>query len=218
VETALDTMAEAFRDDPFQDYLWDTPDKTPVGRHSKFIRFLVRQRLRRNISSSWMISRAVDHGIALITATYASNAEKGNTKDSILDKLVDYMFGVGQVFVSSTEQKKRAYEFVTKLEAKLKEVLGDRLADLNYLDTIATLPAAQGRGYGSALIESVNQWSDSQDRAMYLWSSNIKNMGFYSYHGFQVVGEILLGDKNPTWQKPPVRFQLMLREVSGTEK
>jgi len=59
---------------------------------------------------------------------------------------------------------------------------------------------------------------DAQGRATFLWSSNIKNTGFYEAQGYKVVAAVLLGDTNPRWKKPPVRVNLMLREVGGGEK
>lgn len=121
----------------------------------------------------------------------------------------------------------RSKEIWTKFEESLEQVLGDRRDEMAYIWGLATSPASQGRGYGTALVKTitdmvrdVNEQSDSRavllttfvhseqtdelGRSTFLFSSNINNTSFYNSCGFKVVGEILIGQDNPTWVRKPV--------------
>lgn len=39
---------------------------------------------------------------------------------------------------------------------------------------------------------------------MYLNSSNMENVAFYNFHGFEIGGKTVIGNDNPTWNGPPV--------------
>lgn len=93
------------------------------------------------------------------------------------------------------------------------------------LTNLATVPEKQGRGYGTALVRHVTAqvplhlirysiarfahkdslWqADVQQCSTWLTSSNVVNTKFYESCGFLTVAEILLGDNNPMWGKPPI--------------
>ena len=46
-------------------------------------------------------------------------------------------------------------EFREKLGRVIAESLGDNADNMYYLETLATSPASQGQGFGSALVKSV---------------------------------------------------------------
>jgi len=94
----------------------------------------------------------------------------------------------------------------------VEKVIGQRKDDMIYLSLLATDPAFQGRGYGSALVEHVTSIADAQDRAAWLISSNNGNTAFYNSHGFFSAGEVILGNDNPTWNQAPVIVPVMIRE------
>ena len=48
-----------------------------------------------------------------------------------------------------------------------------------------------------------------QNRAVWLMSSNIINVGFYNSLGFYSVYDFSLGDDNPTWNRDPFVFQIV---------
>lgn len=105
-------------------------------------------------------------------------------------------------------------------------MLGEREKDMVHLGLLATAPAAQGRGYGTQLIKSItdivsvysipitcrmfnSRQADAEGRATHLTSSNMKNVPFYESLGFKIVGEILLGDDDPTHDGPPIHVPLV---------
>ena len=51
--------------------------------------------------------------------------------------------------------------------------------------------------------------ADEQGRTVYLQSSNIINHGFYTFHGFEVVGQVAIGENDPTWDRPAVVLELV---------
>lgn len=55
--------------------------------------------------------------------------------------------------------------------------------------------------------------ADAQGRGTWLISSNYANAAFYESHGFVPKREVVLGDKNPTWGRPPV-VMLLVRSTS----
>lgn len=51
----------------------------------------------------------------------------------------------------------RGKEFGDKTAAAIKEAVGDRAAKMFSLEHLATTPAKQGHGYGTALCEVLNE-------------------------------------------------------------
>lgn len=51
--------------------------------------------------------------------------------------------------------------------------------------------------------------ADAQGRAAWLTSSNAANVPFYNAHGFRTAGVVYLGADDPTWGRPPVRFDVV---------
>lgn len=58
-----------------------------------------------------------------------------------------------------------------------------------YLNVLGTAPEAQGRGIGSAVMETVLDRCDQERSGAYLESSKEANVAFYERHGFRVVHE-----------------------------
>lgn len=54
-----------------------------------------------------------------------------------------------------------------------------------------------------------NAQADARQIPFILVSINIANEGFYNYHGFQSVGEALIGKDNPTWGGPILPVQIV---------
>jgi ribosomal protein S18 acetylase RimI-like enzyme len=74
-----------------------------------------------------------------------------------------------------------------------------------YLAVLGTEPSAQGNGFGSAVLQGVLRQCDEDGVGAYLESSKESNIGFYSRHGFRVIGELRLprGPKMwPMWRDP----------------
>jgi ribosomal protein S18 acetylase RimI-like enzyme len=66
-----------------------------------------------------------------------------------------------------------------------------------YLPLIGVVPAAQGRGIGSALLRHALAAADRDRLPAYLESSNARNIPLYQRHGFALLGTIRHGDCPP---------------------
>ena len=62
-----------------------------------------------------------------------------------------------------------------------------------YLPMIAVDPGFVGRGLGGWLLKQGLQRCDQAGQIAYLESSNIRNLGLYERHGFELIGEIQAG-------------------------
>lgn len=97
----------------------------------------------------------------------------------------------------------------TKLEAVVTELLGDAAKEMRTVDSLATDPDFQRRGYGGALVDYITSLADEEGRATYLLSSNPINTEFYNSHGFVEIGKAMIGEGNPTWTAPPLPILLV---------
>lgn len=68
-----------------------------------------------------------------------------------------------------------------------------------YLPMIAVDTAAQGRGIGSALMRFALDRIDADALPAYLESSNPRNISLYQRFGFEVIGEIKIGNAPPLY-------------------
>ncbi len=68
-----------------------------------------------------------------------------------------------------------------------------------YLAMLGTIPEAQGRGIGSALLADTLAQCDREGTLAYLESSKESNIPFYERHGFRVDGEISPPDCPTLW-------------------
>lgn len=66
-----------------------------------------------------------------------------------------------------------------------------------YLSVLGIDMAKQGRGLGALLMKDVLRTCDEDGILAYLESSNPRNISFYERHGFEVMGEINLGNPEP---------------------
>ena len=90
-----------------------------------------------------------------------------------------------------------------------EEKLGDSEAEMITLSLLATSPQYQGRGYGSALVKQITDIADTRGRDVVLFSSNIANVPFYYGLGFKTIGQVVLGNDNPTYEGAPVLVDLV---------
>jgi GNAT superfamily N-acetyltransferase len=67
-----------------------------------------------------------------------------------------------------------------------------------YLATLGTEPAQQGKGMGSALMQTMVERIDESGFPAYLESSKERNVPFYSRFGFEVIEELCSKRGNPT--------------------
>ena len=66
-----------------------------------------------------------------------------------------------------------------------------------HLAFVASDPLAQGRGYGSSLVNHVLTRCDADRTVAYLENTNPANTPFYRKHGFEVIGEMQAGKSPP---------------------
>jgi GNAT superfamily N-acetyltransferase len=74
-----------------------------------------------------------------------------------------------------------------------------------YLSLLATDPAAQGRGLGSAVLEPVLERCDREGVGAYLESSKPRNLDFYARFHFHATGELKMPAGPtmwPMWREP----------------
>jgi len=68
-----------------------------------------------------------------------------------------------------------------------------------YLEFIGTDPAAQGKGFGSALMQPMIDRCDAEGVGAYLESSKESNVAFYSRFGFTVTKTLTHKHDTPMW-------------------
>jgi len=116
--------------------------------------------------------------------------------------------------IRDEEQMKRMQEVRSKLRPAMRELFETHGKNMFCIEHVGTIPAKQGRGYGTTLCKIVTKVADSRSLKTYLVSSNVSdNTTFYNNLGFFSVKTIVLGDDNPTWEEPPFEVEIMVREV-----
>ena len=71
---------------------------------------------------------------------------------------------------------------------------------LYYCNFLATLPAMQGRGIGSALLRDVLARADQEAMPAYHEATTPRNRALYERHGYVTQGEFNLPDGPPLWR------------------
>ena len=88
-----------------------------------------------------------------------------------------------------------------------------------YLAIIGSDPTVRGAGFGAALMRSRLERCDAEAAPVYLESSNIDNVPYYSRFGFEVTGEIVVPDGGPTlwcmWRSPRCMDDLRADSADG---
>ena len=97
----------------------------------------------------------------------------GPAKESpdVIDRIVDYVIRFLRLFTADEQKKvyfspyrdvyhltplaQRQQEFSMKVSALVRSALSDRVAEMIEIRSLATSPAKQGCGYGSALVNTV---------------------------------------------------------------
>ncbi|KAF6752462.1 hypothetical protein DFP72DRAFT_1070408 [Ephemerocybe angulata] len=206
---AASAYDRAFRNDPLHVYLTVSAGvtNTPLSIFRK--RFLAVVGLL-----VWMRTQlvlTVDDGATVVTAEVPSKESSG-LRIRFLNWFYNTLSHWVRKLTYTNEALKRRAECDTKMKPVIADKLGDRAKDMIYIPLIVTEPESQGRGYSKALLSTVTNIADSRGLASWLFSSNIRNEGFYNKCGFVAAGSFALGDGNPTWDKDPIVVQLMIRE------
>ncbi|KAM5540656.1 hypothetical protein V8D89_005687 [Ganoderma adspersum] len=170
----------------------DATDRSPAM-------YELREKVLTTVSFATAIRRkrilTVDHGSAI--CAYRLPGENTSQLLVLLARL--------SKVITSKEAAKRAAETRDAIIGLMESSLGDRMKDMIEISSLATAPEAQGRGYGTALVEAVIRLGDEQGRAVFLVTTDAYR--FYEFVGFKLVGERQVAVDNPTWDGAP-----MLRE------
>jgi len=207
IPRAIRSIELATAPDPVSEYIDMTPDasKSRIPTHLRRIKLGLR--LAVEICCRRMFT--VDQGDAVVQLNPPG-------PDDILHKTLTAALSKFPR-IRSPEQLKREQEFVGKSYSALRATLGDRFEDIFSVESLATTPEKQGKGYGTMLVAKITDTADAQGSATWLGSSNVANTGFYEQCGFTTIAEFTLGEVNPTWTKPPVVVRIMLREFRGLD-
>jgi ribosomal protein S18 acetylase RimI-like enzyme len=68
-----------------------------------------------------------------------------------------------------------------------------------YLPLIGVAPSAQGRGFGSLLLEHAAARCDREGLPAYLEATSPRSLALYRRHGFEVVAELRVGSAPPVF-------------------
>jgi len=94
---------------------------------------------------------------------------------------------------------------VLKLVAAMEKRHGQVEEPHWYIPFIATDPAAQGKGLGTALLQHVLANADAEGRPAYLEATCPRNQLLYHRHGFEPMDELRVDDSpplTPMWRTP----------------
>lgn len=202
IPRAVRAMTAASTHDPMHLYLDDAPDAGMSHLRQILRRVKMGTRLAIEIYSGR--SFTVERGAA--TVQMRPPGSDGRTRKILLAMWARLPMR------KSVEQNRRGEELNKKVEDAIEEAFGNRIEHMYAVESLATDPKMQGRGYGTALVATVTDKADAQWLDTWLISSNVANTGFYEHCGFQTVSTFTLGDGNPTWTKPPVVVTIMIRE------
>lgn len=102
--------------------------------------------------------------------------KKATLKSILLDiKLIFQAVGLGNISKTLKREK-----LITTIQPKVS---------MSYLWFIGVDPLTQGRGIGSKMLQEIIDYSNSNNRPIYLETSTVKNLPWYEKFGFEVYNE-----------------------------
>lgn len=102
--------------------------------------------------------------------------KKATIKSTLLDiKLILQAVGLGNISKTLKREK-----LISSIQPKIQ---------MSYLWFIGVDPVEQSRGIGSKLLQEVIDYSNSDNRPIYLETSTVKNLPWYKKFGFEVYNE-----------------------------
>ncbi|KAF8897726.1 hypothetical protein BD779DRAFT_397986 [Infundibulicybe gibba] len=198
------TFTWAFQDDPVFRY-------RRAGKKQTWISKAVQNMLLTWIIPLWIywkICLTIEAGKSFIVLSPPPKTTwLGTTVDSLIMGIWKNLQRIG-----SSGQAKRQRELETKMKAAIARSLGNRTDAMFHVECLATEPAKQGCGYGSALLRQAITLAERERRSIWLSTDTKENVKFYNSHGFKTVDEAVLGNENPGWDEPPVVMSIMVRE------
>ncbi|VDB92269.1 unnamed protein product [Peniophora sp. CBMAI 1063] len=154
----------------------------------------------------------IDGGIA--GCTFQHGADHTPPKPGLVEDVVWICFSLLRNFVRTSEQRLRWAELLAK-NAKARQEAFEAYNEhepwhRDLLLDIWTDPLVQGRGYGTALLQTLIDKADQSGRGMWLSAPEV-NVPFYAAAGFFVAARFELGDHNPKWSHEPIGAVIMMR-------
>ena len=181
-EHVVDTLVEAFIDDPVQRWIMSTPERRRrYGRHF----FAMHARRMIPMGLAW----TSEQGVSLWAPP-----------DQWRESPVDTARLITRAFPGALPHPIRAVRGLLGMEA-----LHPKDPHV-YLAVVGVREEGRGQGLGSALIAPGLQHADSLGLPCYLESSNELNVPLYERHGFKVTREFAFPGGGPTawlmWREP----------------
>ncbi|KAI0332747.1 hypothetical protein GY45DRAFT_442204 [Cubamyces sp. BRFM 1775] len=188
IPRSADSMHRAFLSNPI----------TAYNRAVDTAPFLdVRWRIRQNMT----LLDAVIQGRVLCVNQGDALLIYGAPGNNHTSRIYNFFFDILQRF-NTDELNARKSEFRVKIQRMVQAAFGAKAKDMYYIHILGTAPEVQGRGYASALVNTVTAMADAEGRDTWLITADATP--FYEKLGFVVVQEDSLGAENPTWGSKPV--------------
>jgi GNAT superfamily N-acetyltransferase len=189
--TLADTLASAFSEDPLFTWMAGASPGESVGPR---LRVVFDAFLKLDLRRSEHLVFADDDNVG-VAIWKAPNQWKMATGD-ILRAMPAMLRGLG----TRTPRMIGAFNAIEKVHPTEEHY---------YLEALGTRQDMQSKGIGSAVIGHMLDRCDTEGMPAYLESSNPRNVPFYGRHGFETIGEIVVGKGAPTvtamWRAPRIR-------------
>jgi ribosomal protein S18 acetylase RimI-like enzyme len=102
--------------------------------------------------------------------------KKTTLKSTLLDmKLILHAVGLGNISKTLKREK-----LISSIQPKIP---------MTYLWFIGVDPVSQGQGTGSKLLQEIIDYSNNNNRPIYLETSTVKNLPWYAKFGFEIYNE-----------------------------
>jgi len=183
LDEAADVLAAAFADYPLMGYFFGGAGTDIAAQVRSILRFSCEYR----ILVGWPLLGALDGG-SLVGVACVSPPDEPVEPPEVAQIEEALMAGVGSEALGRLEQ----YEGIKHSHTPTQPH--------HYLIALGVHPEAQGKGFGSALLERVNALARShpQSQGVALDTEVAPNVAFYEHSGYEVIAEDSLGGV-PLW-------------------
>jgi GNAT superfamily N-acetyltransferase len=176
----LHTLVQAFRDDPFQQWLWPDDASRP-GCILRSFRVVLASNLARG--SVWTTENAES------VAVWVPPGKPPMTPGAVGSHLPSMLY-------LTARTGRRA----PTVMSGMRQIQAHKPAQPHWhLILVGTAPPAQGRGLATAALAPALRRCDDEGVPAYLESSHERNVPYYQRLGFTVIGEFTLPQGPPIW-------------------